>query len=103
MYGNYEFIVVPFGLTNSPCTFMCLMNSVSCLYLDKFVIVFIDGILIYSKNEEYHVDHLEVVLRLVIKHQLYANLSKCSFFQTKIHYLGHVVSKEGIVVDPEKI
>jgi len=80
MYGNYEFVIVPIVLTNAPATLMCLMNSVLCLYLDKFVILFIDDILIYSKNEEEHAKNLAVVLRLLREHQLYANLSKCSFF-----------------------
>ena len=102
-YGNYDFVVVPFFLTNSPVTFMCLMNNVLCPYLDQFVIVFIDDILIYSKNEEDHVKHLAVVLRFLRENQLYAKLSMCSFFQTKVCYLGHVVSKEGIAVDQENI
>jgi len=76
-YGNYEFVVVPFRLTNAPTTFMCLMNSVLCLYLDKLVIMFIDDILVYSKSKE---DHLATVLRLLREHQLYAKLKKCSFF-----------------------
>jgi len=79
------------------------MSSVLHPYLDKFVIVFIDYILVYSKNEVEHVKHLTTVLRLLREHQLYAKLNKCSCFQTEVHYLGHVVSKEGIVVDPEKI
>lgn len=95
--------MVPFGLINDPTTFMCLMNSGLRSYLDKFVITFIDDILIYSKNEESHAEHLEVVLRLFREHQLYDKLSKCSFFEIEVHYLGHVVSKEGIVVDPKKI
>eukprot|EP00253_Pinus_taeda_P035497 PITA_35497 len=102
-YGHYEFFVLPFGLTNAPTTFMYLMDSVLCPYLDEIFIVFIDDILVYSKNEEDHVEHLEAVLRLLREIQLYANLKKRSFFQTEVHYLGHVVSKEGIVVDPEKI
>jgi len=102
-YGHYEFVVVPFGLTNAPNTFMCLMNSVLHPYLDKFVIVFIDDIVVYSKNEEENTEHLAAVLRLLREHQLYAKLNKCSFFQTKVHDLGHVVSKEDIAVDPEKI
>ena len=75
------------------------MNSVLCLYLDKFVIVFIDDILVYSKNEEEHAKHLAAILRLLREHQLYAKLSKCNLFQRKLHYLGHVVSKNGIEVD----
>jgi len=102
-YGNYEFVVAPFSLTNSPTTFMCLMNNVLHLYLDKFVIVFIDDILVYSKNEEEHVEHLETVLRLLRVHQLHAKLNKCILCQTEIPYLGHVVSKDGITVDLEKI
>ena len=80
MYGNYEFVVVPFGLTNAPTTFMCLMNSVLHPYLDNLVIVLIDDILEYSKNEEKHVEHLVVVLSLLRENQLYAKLNKCSFF-----------------------
>jgi len=102
-YGHYEFVVVPFGLTNALATFMCLMNSVLQPYLDKFVIVFIVNILVYSKNEEEQVKHVAVVLRLLREHQLYAKLSKCIFIQTEVHYLGHVVSKKGIGVDTEKI
>jgi len=79
-YGHYEFVVVPFGLTNAPTTFMCLMDSTLSPYLDKFVIVFIDDILVYSKNEEEHAEHLATLLRLLREHQLYAKLNKCSFF-----------------------
>ena len=79
-YGNYEFVVVPFGLTNAPSTFMCLMNSVLRPYLDKFVIVFIDDILVYSKNDEENAQHLATVLRLLRENPLYAKLNKCSFF-----------------------
>eukprot|EP00253_Pinus_taeda_P002609 PITA_02609 len=102
-YGHYEFVVVPFGLNNALATFMCLMNSVLRPYLDNFVIVFIDDILVYSKNEEEHAEHLATILMLLREHQLYAKLNKCSFFQTKVHYLGHVVSKEGIAIDIENI
>eukprot|EP00253_Pinus_taeda_P035159 PITA_35159 len=82
---------------------MCLMNSVLHPYLNKFVIVFIDDILVYSKNEEEHAEHLATVLRLLREHQLYAKLNKCSLFQTEVHYFGQVVSKEGIALDLEKI
>ena len=79
-YGHYEFVVVPFGLTNAPTTFMCLMDSTLSPYLDKFVIVFIDDILVHSKNEEEHAEHSATLLRLLREHQLYAKLNKCSFF-----------------------
>jgi hypothetical protein len=82
---------------------MCLMNGVFREYLDKFFIVFLDDILIYSKLEEENEQHLRMVLQVLRKHQLYAKLSKCSFYQNQIHYLGHIISKDGIVVDPEKI
>jgi hypothetical protein len=72
-------------------------------YLDKFVIVFLDDILIYSKSKEEHEHHLRLVLQVLREHQLYAKLSKCSFYQEKIHYLGHIISEQGIAVDPEKI
>jgi hypothetical protein len=94
---------VPFGLTNVPTTFMCLMNGVFKYYLDKFIIVFLDDILIYSKIEEEHEKHLRMVLQVLREHQLYAKLSKCTFYQRKIHYLGHIVLEEGITVDLEKI
>jgi hypothetical protein len=102
-YGHYEFTVVSFGLTNAPAIFMCLMNGVFIDYLDKFVIVFLDNILVYSKTEKEHEKHLRMVLQVLREHQLYAKLSKCSFYQRKIHYLGHIISKEGIAVDPEKV
>jgi hypothetical protein len=102
-YGHYEFVVVPFGLTNAPATFMCLMNNVLSKFLDKFVLVFIDDILIYSKNREEHEEHLRLVLQVLREHQLYAKFSKCDFFQKQIHYLGHVLSEEGVAVDPDKI
>lgn len=79
---------------------MCLLNSVLCPYLDKFVIVFVDDIFIYSNSEEEHVKHLAIVLILLREHHLYTKLRKCSFFQIEVHYLGHVVSKEGITVGP---
>ena len=82
---------------------MCLMNGVFRDYLDKFVIVFLDDILVYSKSEEEHEQHLRLVLQVLREHQLYAKWSKCSFYQRQIHYLGHIISEEGIVVDPDKV
>ena len=102
-YGHYEFVVVPFGLTNAPATFMCLMNSFFSRYLDKFVRVFLYDILIYSKNEEEHEEHLRLTLQLLREYQLYAKLSKCDFYRDRIHYLGHIISDEGIFVDLENI
>jgi hypothetical protein len=102
-YGHYEFVVVPFGLTNAPATFMCLMNNVLGKFLDKFVLVFIDDILIYSKNKEEHEKHLRLILQVLREHQLYAKFNKCDFFQKQVHYLGHDISKEGVAMDPDKI
>jgi hypothetical protein len=102
-YGHYEFVVVPFGLTNAPATFMCLMNNVLSKFLDKFVLVFIDDILIYSKNREEPEEHLRLVLQVLREHQRYAKFSKCDFFQKQIHYLGHVLFEEGVAIDPDKI
>jgi hypothetical protein len=95
--------VVSFGLTNAPVVFMFLMNGVFRDYLDKFFIVFLDDILVYSKLEEEHEQHLRMVLQVLREHQLYAKLSKCSFYQRQIHYLGHIISEEGIIVDAEKV
>eukprot|EP00253_Pinus_taeda_P016981 PITA_16981 len=102
-YGHYEFVVLPFGLTNAPATFMCLMNNIFHQYLDRFVLIFIDDILVYSCTIEEHQEHLRKVLQTLREHQLYAKLSKCDFFKEEVQYLGHVITKEGIVVDPEKI
>jgi hypothetical protein len=96
-------MVVPFGLTNSPTTFMCLMNNVLSKFLDKFVMVFIDDILIYSKNREEHEEHLRFVLQVLREHHLYAKFNKCDLFEKQIHYLGHVLSEKGVAVDPNKI
>jgi hypothetical protein len=82
---------------------MCLMNNVLSKFLDRFVLVFIDDILIYSKNREEHEEHLRLVLQVLRENHLYANLSKCDFFQKQVHYLGHVISKEGVALDPDKI
>ncbi|KAI3795130.1 hypothetical protein L1987_37776 [Smallanthus sonchifolius] len=102
-YGHYEFMVMPFGLTNAPAVFMDLMNRVCKPYLDKFVIVFIDDILIYSKSKAKHEEHLRLVLDLLKKEQLYAKLSKCEFWLKEVQFLGHIVNEKGIHVDPTKI
>ncbi|GJV37786.1 putative reverse transcriptase domain-containing protein [Tanacetum coccineum] len=102
-YGHYEFQVMPFGLTNTPVVFMDLMNRVCKPYLDTFVIVFIDDILIYSRNKEEHADHLRIILELHKKEKLYAKFSKCDFWITIVEFLWHVIDSQGIHVDPAKI
>jgi hypothetical protein len=102
-YGLYEFLVMSFGLTNAPAYFMYLMNSVFMRELDKFVVVFIDDILVYSKNEDEHTEHLHIVLQRLRDHRLYAKLSKCEFWLREIKFLGHTISQDGISVDPEKV
>ena len=102
-YGHYEFLVMPFGITNTPATFMDLMNRVFKECLDKFVIVFIDDILIYSKSIQEHEQHLRMVLETLRRNRLYAKFTKCEFWLERVHFLGHVVSREGISVDPSKV
>jgi hypothetical protein len=102
-YGLYEYLVMSFGLTNAPTHFMYLMNSIFMSELDKFVMVPIDNILIYSKNEEEHEQHLLIILQRLRDHQLYAEFSKCAFWLKKVPFLGHVISIEGIAVDPNKV
>ncbi|KAL4339477.1 hypothetical protein GQ457_08G032620 [Hibiscus cannabinus] len=102
-YGHFEFLVMPFGLTNAPAAFMDLMNRVFKPYLDKFVVVFIDDIMIYSRNKDDHAEHLSIVLQTLRECQLYAKFSKCEFWLLEVAFLGHVISAKGIMVDPKKV
>ncbi|GKB34911.1 putative reverse transcriptase domain-containing protein, partial [Tanacetum coccineum] len=102
-YGHFEFTVMPFGQNNAPAVFMDLMNRVCRPYLDKFVIVFIDDILIYSKTQKEHVEHLRLVLGLLKKEKLYAKFSKCKFWLREVQFLRHVINGNGIHVDYSKI
>ncbi|GKE10195.1 putative reverse transcriptase domain-containing protein [Tanacetum coccineum] len=102
-YGHYEFQVMSFGLTNAPIVFMDLMNRVCKPYLDRFMIVFIDDILIYSKSIKEHEGHLKLILKLLKEEELYAKFSKCEFWLSKVQFLGHMIDSEGIHVDPAKI
>ncbi|KAG7594042.1 Zinc finger CCHC-type [Arabidopsis thaliana x Arabidopsis arenosa] len=102
-YGHYEFVVMPFGLTNAPAAVMKMMNGISREFLDEFVIIFIDDILVYSKDRETHQNHIKTVLERLREQKLFAKLSKCSFWQRSIGFLGHIISDQGVSVDPEKI
>ncbi|GKB49507.1 putative reverse transcriptase domain-containing protein [Tanacetum coccineum] len=102
-YGHYEFQVMPFGLTNAPAVFMDLMNRVCKPYLDKFMIVFIDDILIYSRNKEEHADHLRIILELLRKEKLYAKFSKCDFWISIVQFLRYIIDSQGIHIDSAKI
>jgi hypothetical protein len=102
-YGLYEYTVMSFGLTNAPTYFMYLMNKVFMKYLDKFVVVFIDDILVFSRIEEEHEVHLRLVLEKLRAQQLYAKFSKCGFWITEVAFLGHIISVEGVLVDPDKV
>ena len=95
-YGHYEFLVMPFGLTYAPAAFMDLMNRIFQSHVDQFFVVFIDDILVYSKDRENHDTHLRVVLETLRKEQLFAKLSKCEFWLNEVPFLGHIVLKEGI-------
>jgi hypothetical protein len=102
-YGPYEFLVMSFGLTNAPAYFMYLMNSVFMNELDKFIVVFIDDILIFSKNKDERTKHLRIVLQCLRDHKLYAKFSKCEFWLDRVKFLGHTISKDSISVDPSKV
>ncbi|WVZ97434.1 hypothetical protein U9M48_042973 [Paspalum notatum var. saurae] len=102
-YGLYEYFVMSFGLTNAPAFFMYMMNLVFMNELDKFMVVFIDDILIYSKNEKEHEEHLRIVLTRLREHKLYAKFSKCDFWLKKVSFLGHILSEKGVAVDPSKV
>ena len=102
-YGLYEFVVMPFGLTNAPAAFMDLMNRVFRDYLDRFVVVFIDDILVYSKSQEEHEEHLRLILDRLRDEKLYAKFKKCEFWLDQVSFLGHVISGNGLAVDLEKI
>ncbi|GKC62748.1 putative nucleotidyltransferase, ribonuclease H [Tanacetum coccineum] len=102
-YIHFEFMVMPFGLTNAPAVFMVLMNHICKPYLDKFVIVFIDNIMIYSKSKEEHEVHMKLILELLEKEKLFGKFSKCEFWLQEVRFLGHVVNSEGMYMDPRKI
>jgi hypothetical protein len=102
-YGLYEYLVMSFGLTNAPAYFMYLKNSVFMPELDKFVVVFIDDILVYSKSEDEHTKHLHTILPRLWDHRLYTKFSKCDFWIREIKFLGHTISQDGIRIDPEKV
>ena len=102
-YGHFEFLVLPFGLTNAPATFMHLMHSIFREHVDAFVIIFLDDILVYSRTLEEHKTHVRKTLEILKKHKLYAKMTKCSFFQQEVDYLGHIVGINGVKPDPAKI
>ena len=101
-YGHYEFLVIPFGLTNAPAVFMDLMQRVFRKFLDQFVVVFIDDILIYFTDSREHKEYIRKVLEILKWEKLYAKFNKCKFWLDRVNFLGHVISTEGISVDPKK-
>ena len=101
--GHYEYVVMPFGLTIAPATFQNLMNTIFKPYLQKFILVFFDDILIYSKNLSEHRDHVKLILQILQQHSLHLKLSKCTFAVSKVEYLGHVISGAGVATKPQNI
>ena len=101
--NSLEFTVMPFGLTNAPVAFMDLMNRVFKSFLDQFIVVFIDDILVYSPDETSHEEHLHLALQTLRENKLYAKFSKCEFWLRSVFFLGHVISKSGMSVDPRKV
>ena len=102
-YGHYEWMVMLFDLTNAPAVFMDLIQRVFQPYLDQFVVIFIDDIVVYSKSEEEHKKHLRLVLQTLRDHGLYAKFCKCEFWMNQISFLGHIIAEEGVKVDPAKV
>lgn len=102
-HGHYKFLVMPFGVTNAPAMFLNMMNMVFSPYLDKFVVVFIDDILVYSRSREEYVEHFREVLHTPRENQLYEKLKKCEFWLDRVAFLGHIISGAGILVDPGKV
>ncbi len=102
-YGSYEFMVMPFGFTNAPATFCTLMNDIFCEWLDDFVVVYIDNILIYSSSLEEHAEHLRKVFQSLRENKLYAKLEKCEFGVTEVDFLGHKITQEGLMMDDHKV
>jgi hypothetical protein len=102
-YGHYEFLLMSFGLMNTPAVFMDLMNHVFRPYLDRFVVIFIDDILVYSSSDQEHEQHLRLILQTLREYRLYAKLSKCEFWLKEVTFLGHVISAYGILFDPQKV